>query len=341
MPLSRMCRILPMDHQHYAASAARRGYYPEIVPYRRGRLHVSHLHELYFEECGNPKGKPAVVLHGGPGGGISPFLRRMHDPARYRIILFDQRGCGNSTPHACLEDNTTWDLVADMEKLRRHLAIERWQVLGGSWGSTLAMAYAQMHAARVTELILRSVFAVRERELKWFYGGGAGHLFPEAYERFLAPIPAAEHGDIIAAYYQRLTGSDEDLRLLCARAWSQWEGATLSLLPDAAREASFAAPRFAIAFASIECHYFHHKGFFAHDAALLDNVPSMAHLPGVIIQGRYDVVTPAETAHELARRWPAARFAMVPDAGHTATEPGLADRLVAATDYFATGSFTA
>jgi proline iminopeptidase len=323
-----------MDHQHSASSAARRGYYPETEPYRRGRLHVSRLHEIYFEECGNPRGKPAVVLHGGPGGGISPFLRRMHDPARYRIILFDQRGCGNSTPHACLEDNTTWDLVADMEKLRRHLAIERWQVLGGSWGSTLAMAYAQNHASHVSELILRGIFTVREKELKWFYGGGAGHLFPEAYERFLAPIPMAERDDVIAAYYRRIIGDDEDERLSCAKAWSQWEGATLSLLPDLAREASFAAPRFALAFAAIECHYFYHKGFFAHDGDLLGNVPAMAHLPGVIIQGRYDVVTPPETALELARRWPLARLEIVNDAGHTATEPGLTDALVRATATF-------
>lgn len=324
-----------MDQQFAQTATGRRGYYPATEPYRRGRLAVSGLHEIYFEECGNPTGKPALVLHGGPGGGISPFLRRMHDPARYRIILFDQRGCGNSTPYASLEHNTTWDLVADIEKLRVHLGIARWQLLGGSWGSALALAYAQMHPGTVSELVLRGIFAVREKELKWFYGGGAGHLFPEAYERFLAPIPPDEHRDIIAAYYKRLTGNNEEERLRCARAWSQWEGATLSLLPDPARETSFAAPRFALAFASIECHYFYNRGFFAHDGALLDNVPAMAHLPGVIIQGRYDVVTPAETAYELARRWPSARFEIVNDAGHTATEPGLTDALVRATDSFA------
>lgn len=323
-----------MDQQFSQPAPGRRGYYPEAEPFRRGRLAVSALHEIYFEECGNPEGKPAVVLHGGPGGGVSPFLRRMHDPARYRIVLFDQRGCGNSTPHACLEHNTTWDLVADMEKLRRHLGIARWQVLGGSWGSTLALAYAQMHPGKVTELVLRGIFAVREKELRWFYGGGAGHLFPEAHDRFLAPIPPAERDDIIAAYYRRLTGGDEAERLRCAKAWSQWEGATLSLLPDPARETAFAAPRFAMAFAAIECHYFHHRGFFAHDGALLDNVPAMAHLPGVIIQGRYDVITPAATAYELARLWPLARFEIIPDAGHTATEPGLTDALVRATDSF-------
>jgi proline iminopeptidase len=320
-----------MDHQHVAAAAGRRNYYPEVQPYRRGRLQVARLHEIYYEECGNPRGKPALVLHGGPGGGISPFLRRMHDPARYRIILFDQRGCGNSTPYACLEDNTTWDLVADIEKLRRHLGIDCWQVLGGSWGSTLAMAYAQTHPGRVSELILRGIFTVRECELDWFYGGGAGHLFPEAYERFLSPIPVAERDDVIAAYHRRLTGHDEDERLRCARIWSQWEAATLSLLPDPARETSFASPRFALGFAAIECHYFHHRGFFAHDGVLLDNVPAMAHLPGTIIQGRYDVITPARTATELARRWPSARLEIIDDAGHTATEPGLTDALVRAT----------
>jgi proline iminopeptidase len=324
-----------MDQNRPSTSLARRGYYPEIEPYRRGRLAVSDLHEIYFEECGNPEGKPALVLHGGPGGGISSFLRRMHDPKRYRIILFDQRGCGNSTPHACLDENTTWDLVSDIEKLRTHLGVARWQVLGGSWGSTLAMAYAQLHAARVSSLILRGIFSVRQRELDWFYRGGAAHLFPEAYERFLAPIPVEERNDVIAAYYRRLTGPDEEQRHHCARAWSQWEGATLSLLPDPAREAGFGAPRFAIAFASIECHYFHHKGFFAHDGALLDGVTAMAHLPGAIIQGRYDVVTPMETALELARRWPRARFEVIDDAGHTATEPGLTDALVRATDTFA------
>ncbi len=324
-----------MDQHFTHAGPHRRGYYPDAEPYRRGRLAVSPLHEIYFEECGNPKGKPVVVLHGGPGGGISPFLRRMHDPARYRIILFDQRGCGNSTPHACLDQNTTWDLVADMEKLRRHLDVTRWQVLGGSWGSTLAMAYAQMHAGKVTELILRGIFAVREKELRWFYSGGAGHLFPEAYERFLAPIPAAERDDIIAAYYRRLTGSDDEVRLHCAKTWSQWEGATLSLMPDPAREAAFASPRFAAAFATIECHYFFHRGFLAHDGALLDNVPAMARLPGAIIQGRYDLVTPPETAYQLSKLWPAASFEIVNDAGHTATEPGLTDALVRITDSFA------
>jgi proline iminopeptidase len=324
-----------MDLTHGQAQAQRRPFFPAIEPYRRGRLKVSDLHELYFEECGNPDGKPAVVLHGGPGGGISPFLRRLHDPRRYRIILFDQRGCGASTPHACLADNTTWDLVSDMEKLRNHLGIARWQVLGGSWGSTLALAYAQMHPGRVTELVLRGIFTLRQRELDWFYGGGAGHLFPEDYEKFLAPIPEGERHDLIAAYYCRLTGSNESERLHCARAWSRWESATLSLLPDPQREASFTEPRFATAFAAIECHYFHHKGFFAHDGALLDGVSSLSHLNGAIIHGRYDVVTPLETAHELARRWPRARFEVIEDAGHTATEAGLADALVRATDSFA------
>ena len=209
-----------------------REFYPELQPHTRGRLRVSALHEIYYEECGNPKGKPVVVLHGGPGGGISPFLRRLHDPKLYRVILFDQRGCGQSTPHAELRENTTWHLVADMEALRVHLGIETWQVLGGSWGSTLALAYAQKHRERVTELILRGIFAIRKREIDWFYQEGASALFPDVWETFLAPIPASERGDLVAAYYRRLTGSNQQEQMACAKAWSQWEASTLSLRPN-------------------------------------------------------------------------------------------------------------
>jgi proline iminopeptidase len=312
----------------------RRSFYPEIQPFQRGRLRVSALHEIYFEQCGNPRGQPAVVLHGGPGGGITPFLRQMHDPSHYRIILFDQRGCGQSTPHAELAENTTWDLVADMERLRQHLGIDRWQVAGGSWGSTLALAYAETHPERVTELVVRGIFTVRRSEIEWFYQCGADALFPDVWETYVAPIPEAERHDLIAAYHRRLTGADPAAQLACARAWSQWEGATLSLLPDPRRVSEFGADRFALAFARIECHYFQNRGFFARDGQLIDDADRLKGIPGVIIQGRYDVVTPMVTAWDLHKAWPEAEFVVVPDAGHTATEPGIADAVISATDRF-------
>ncbi|MGL4592487.1 MAG: prolyl aminopeptidase [Aestuariivirga sp.] len=312
----------------------RRSFYPEIQPFQRGRLKVSALHEIYFEQCGNPRGQPAVVLHGGPGGGITPFLRQMHDPSHYRIILFDQRGCGQSTPHAELAENTTWDLVADMERLRQHLGIDRWQVAGGSWGSTLALAYAETHPERVTELVVRGIFTVRRSEIEWFYQCGADALFPDVWETYVAPIPEAERHDLIAAYHRRLTGADPAAQLACARAWSQWEGATLSLLPDPRRVSEFGADRFALAFARIECHYFQNRGFFARDGQLIDDADRLKGIPGVIIQGRYDVVTPMVTAWDLHKAWPEAEFVVVPDAGHTATEPGIADAVISATERF-------
>jgi proline iminopeptidase len=317
-----------------AQTTQRRALFPEIEPYQRGRLQVSDVHEIYFECCGNPKGKPVIVLHGGPGGGISPFLRRLHDPKFYNIILFDQRGCGQSTPFASLVDNTTWHLVEDIETLRKHLGIDRWQVFGGSWGSTLALAYAQRHSQRVTELLVRGIFTVRAREVRWFYQDGASFLFPEAFAKFVAPIPAGERDDLVSAYYRRLTGKDEAVKLACAKAWSQWEGATLSLLPDPQREEHFGDAKFATAFASIECHYFINGGFFERDGALLDGMDKIKHLPGAIIQGRYDVVTPPDTAYELAKMWQKATFHMVPDAGHAAMEPGITDALIRATDRF-------
>jgi proline iminopeptidase len=314
--------------------STRRSLYPAIEPFTRGRLQVSELHEIYFERCGNPNGKPVVVLHGGPGGGSSPTLRRFHDPAKYHIILFDQRGCGNSSPHACLTDNTTWHLVEDIEKLRQHFGLKTWQVFGGSWGSTLALAYAQSHPERVTELVLRGIFAIQDWEVKWLYQDGAGKLFAEAFEHFKSLIPENEQGDLIAAYHARLNDADEAVRLKHAKAWSQWEGSCLSLLPDPQRVNNFGEDRFASAFAAIECHYFVNKGFMAYDGALLDGVDKIKHLPGVIVQGRYDVVTPAATAFELAKRWPNAELIIVPDAGHTAMEPGITDALVRATDKY-------
>lgn len=314
---------------------ARRSLYPVIEPYDAGFLQVSPVHRIYYEQCGNPDGKPALVLHGGPGGGISPFLRRGHDPKRYRIILFDQRGCGQSTPYAELADNTTWDLVADIETLRQHFGIERWQVVGGSWGSTLALAYAITHRLRVTELIVRGIFAVRTAEVRWFYQSGASFLYPDAFDRYLAPIPETERDDLLAAYYQRLTNGDAANQLEAAKAWSAWEGAALSLIPDPEREASFAEEETAVALARLECHYFMNGGFFAHDGWLLDQAAALKGVPGEIIQGRYDLVTPMQTAHDLAKRWPDATFTIVPDAGHSGVEPGIADATVRATDRFA------
>jgi proline iminopeptidase len=313
----------------------RRLLYPEIAPYATGRLRVSSGHDLYFEECGNPDGKPVVVLHGGPGAGISPFQRQGHDPARYRIILFDQRGCGQSTPHASLADNTTWDLVADMERLRDHLGIDRWQVVGGSWGSTLALAYGVTHPARVTEMVLRGIFTLRQAEIDWFYQAGASMIFPDAFAKYVAPIPADERGDLVPAFYRRLTGNDPEARRDCARAWAVWEATTLSLLPNPGREADFGDDHFAAAFAAIECHYFVNKGFFESDGWLLAQAHKLHGIPGTIIHGRYDMVTPIDTAFLLAKAWPEADLRVIPDAGHTGVEPGIADAMVCATDLYA------
>ncbi len=312
----------------------RLGFFADIQPCRRGRLRVSEVHEIFFEECGNPVGKPVVVLHGGPGGGISPNLRRLHDPACYRIILMDQRGCGQSTPYAELRENTTWDLVVDIEVLRQHLQIERWQVLGGSWGSTLALAYAQKHPERVTALIVRSIFAGRKTEIQWLYQEGASRLFTDLWQDFVAPIPEIERNDIVAAYYKRLTGMDEDVQLACAKSWSRWEGSVLSLLPDLARVADFGEPKFAIAFARIECHYFYHNCFLARDDQLLADAHKLEGVPGGIVQGRYDVVTPFETAYALHQNWRGSELKIIDDAGHAMAEPGMVDALVRMTEKF-------
>ena len=313
----------------------RRTLYPEIEPYRSGRLAVSDVHELYFEESGNPDGKPAVFLHGGPGGGTDPKQRRFFDPARYRIVLFDQRGCGKSTPHASLEDNTTWSLVSDIEKLREHLGIERWQVFGGSWGSTLALAYAQTHPDRVSELVLRGIFMLRRKELEWFYQHGASEIYPDHWEDYLAAIPVVEHGDLISAYYRRLTAEDPAVRLAAARAWSKWEARTSFLLGDPAYESAFDVDAQALAFARIECHYFVNAGFMESENQLLDGVAQIRHIPTVIVQGRYDVVCPIRSAWDLHRAWPEAELKIIPDAGHSAFEPGILDALVEATDRYA------
>lgn len=311
-----------------------RDLYPPLDPYDSGFLDVGHGHRVYWEQCGNPDGKPVVVLHGGPGGGTSPAMRRFFDPASWRIVLFDQRGCGKSTPHACLDHNTTWDLVADMERLREHLGIPAWLLFGGSWGSTLALACAQSHPARVTGLVLRGIFTLRRQELEWFYQDGASALFPEAFADYINIIPPAERGDLIAAYHRRLTGDDPVERLKAARAWSIWEARTSCLIPDAARIEAFGEDEFALAFARIEAHYFAHGGFFDSDSALLDGIQSISHLPGIIVQGRYDVVCPAATAWDLHRRWPGSRLVVIPDAGHSAFEPGITAALLEATDGF-------
>lgn len=309
--------------------------FPALEPVETGRLKVSDIHEIAFEISGNPKGKPVVVCHGGPGGGVTPSMRRYFDPRKYRIVLFDQRGCGKSTPNAELRENTTWDLVADMEKLRRRLDIERWQVFGGSWGSTLALAYAETHPDRVTELVLRGIFTLRRDELRWFYQEGANWLFADAWEKYLEPIPAAERADLIGAYYRRLTGSDSAEKLRAAKAWSAWEGGTVSLIPSQERIDSFSSDAFAIAFARIECHYFTNRGFFERDDQLIANAGLIRHIPAVIVQGRYDVCTPMKTAFDLHKAWPEAEFVLVPDAGHAASEPGIIDALVRATNAFA------
>jgi proline iminopeptidase len=315
---------------------SRPALYPEIEPHDVGRLQVSGLHSIHYEVSGNPEGKPVVFLHGGPGGGTDPKQRRFFDPAAYRIVLFDQRGCGRSTPHAELRENTTWDLVADIEKLRAHLGIERWQVFGGSWGSTLALAYAQTHPRRVSELVLRGIFLLRRAELLWFYQEGASALFPDAWEAFLAPIPAAERGDLMKAYHRRLTGDDAAVRLEAARAWSVWEASTSFLLQRPDFIANAAGDEFALAFARIEAHYFVHRGFLEREQQLLENIGRLRHIPSVIVQGRYDVVCPMASAWQLHRAWPEAELVIVPDAGHSAFEPGVLEALVAATDRFAT-----
>jgi proline iminopeptidase len=311
-----------------------RALYPPIEPYRTRRLRVSDVHELHVEESGNPDGQPVVFVHGGPGGGTSPDQRRFFDPAAYRIVLFDQRGCGASTPAASLEDNTTWHLVADMEHIRETLGIGRWVVFGGSWGSTLALAYAESHPEHVRALVLRGIFLLRPHELRWFYQEGASFIYPDAWEAYLEPIPVAERGDLIAAYHRRLTGNDPEVLDRAARAWSTWEGSTSHLRPDANLIDQFGEAAFAAAFARIECHFFVNGGFFESPDQLLDGVDRIRHIPAVIVQGRYDVVCPMTTAWDLHRRWPEADFEVVADAGHAASEPGTVDRLVTATDRF-------
>lgn len=309
--------------------------YPEIEPYQSGMLQVSDLHSIYYEQSGNPDGKPVVFLHGGPGGGTIPTYRQYFDPQKWRIVLFDQRGAGKSTPHAELRENTTWDLVSDIEKLRSHLQIDRWVVFGGSWGSTLSLAYSQTHPDRCLGLILRGIFLLRRKEILWFYQEGANWIFPDAWEKYLEPIPPEERGDMIAAYYQRLTSEDLHIRQEAAKAWSVWEGSTSRLIVDPELQSKFSQDEFAEAFARIECHYFINRGFFEHDDQLLRNCDRIRHIPTVIVQGRYDVVCPMTSAWELHKALPDAEFIVVPDAGHSMMEAGIMRALIEATDRFA------
>ncbi|KYG66282.1 prolyl aminopeptidase [Bdellovibrio bacteriovorus] len=311
-----------------------RDFYPPIEPINKGFLKVSDIHNLYWEECGNPQGQPVVFLHGGPGGGIGPDLRRFFDPKAYRIILFDQRGSGSSTPNAELKDNTTWDLIKDIETLREMFKIDTWVVFGGSWGSTLALAYAITHPDRVKGLILRGIFLCRPSEIKWFYQEGASQIFPDVWDEYLKPIPPNERHDMVTAYYKRLTDPSAEVRLTAAKAWSKWEAATSRLFvsPEAIDE--FDDPEFALSFARIECHYFTNNAFFKTDNWLLENVDKIRHIPGVIVQGRYDVVCPARSAWDLHKAWPEAKFTFIADAGHAAAEPGTKSALIEATDAF-------
>jgi proline iminopeptidase len=311
-----------------------RSLYPEIDIYDSGFLQVDARHRLYYEQCGNPRGKPVVMLHGGPGAGCGARMRRFHDPGHYRIVLFDQRGAGRSTPHADLVDNTTWDLVADIEKLREHLGIARWQVFGGSWGSTLGLAYAQAHPQRVTELVTRGIFMLRRWELEWFYQAGCHRLFPEAWERYLAPIPEVERHDLISAYHRRLTSEHEPVRLAAAQAWSVWEASTSFLRQDEDFIRGHEDAHFALSFARIENHYFVHGGFFDAEDQLLRDAHRLKGIPGAIVHGRYDVVCPLQNAWELHKAWPEAELIVSPTSGHSAFEAENTDALVRMTDRF-------
>ena len=308
--------------------------YPEIEPYRTGMLRVSPVHELYFEESGTPSGKPVIFVHGGPGGGTGPMDRRYFNPERYRIILLDQRGSGKSLPSASLEENTTWKLVEDIETLREHLGIDRWQVFGGSWGSTLALTYAIQHPTRVTELVLRGIFMIRKKEIDWYYQSGANAMYPDVWEQYRDHIPTNERGDFVKAYYARLTSKDPAVQIAAAKPWTTWEMATSRLYTTPEFIQSAVTEDFALKFARIECHYFINRGFFTEDEWILNHIAKIRHIPAVIVQGRYDVVCPPMSAWDLHRAWPEAKLVMTPDAGHSAREPGNARALVSATDFY-------
>jgi proline iminopeptidase len=309
--------------------------FPNIEPYITHRLAVDSTHELYLEECGNPEGLPVLFVHGGPGAGCEKYHRCFFDPTRYRIILFDQRGCGRSTPHACLENNTTPLLVADIEKIREHLGIDRWVLFGGSWGSTLSLVYAETHPDRVLGLILRGIFLCRPWEIRWFYQDGAHRIFPDHWQEFIAHIPESEHHDLVSAHYRRLTGEDEVARMASAKAWSLWEGRTATLLPNPHVVDHFGSAHTALSLARIEAHYFMHNSFLETNQ-ILRHASRLHGIPGIIVHGRYDMVCPLQNAWELAQAWPDAIFEIIPDAGHSASEPGIVNALVKATIQMAT-----
>jgi proline iminopeptidase len=313
----------------------RRALHPQLEPYATGFLPVSDLHTLYFEQAGNEGGIPVLCLHGGPGGGISPDMRRFFDPARWHMVLFDQRGCGKSTPHAQVEQNTTWDLVDDIEKLRVHLGIEKWAVFGGSWGSTLALAYAIKHPHRVMSLTLRGIFLVTKTEIDWFYQVGASHIFPDSFERYVSVIPPAERGDIVGAFHARLFSEDRNERIIAARAWARWEGDCLSMRGADARPTRFEDDQFVTAFARIENHYFVNNGFMPTDNWIIDNASALTGIPMHIVHGRYDLLTPMSSAWALKRALPSAELEIIGDAGHASLEPGIVDALLRVTDHFA------
>ncbi|AXA34352.1 prolyl aminopeptidase [Francisella adeliensis] len=307
--------------------------YPEIEPYNKELLKVSDLHTIFFEECGNPKGKPVVFVHGGPGGGIQPSYRRYFNPDKYRIVLVDQRGCGQSTPFAEIEENTTQHLIEDFEKIRKKLGIGRWMVFGGSWGSTLGLAYAQKYPEVVTELVLRGIFFGRAKEISWMYQHGASEVFPDMWEKYVEPIPVEQRNDFLSAYYNILTGENKALKQKAAIAWSVWEASISKLFMDKEAILKYAGDKFSLAFARIECHFFKNK-LFLEEAQLLKNAHKIANIPGVIVQGRYDMVCPAASAWDLHKAWPTAKLEIISDAGHSISEPGIVEALVKATDGF-------
>lgn len=308
-----------------------RQLYPSLHPYKHFTLQVDDIHELYIEECGNPDGKPIVFLHGGPGAGCESYHRRFFNPDAYRIILFDQRGCGRSTPHAELKGNTTQDMIADMEQIRERLGLEKWALFGGSWGSTLALAYAESYPGRVSGMIVRGIFFCTDDEIKWFYQQGASKIFPDYWQEYLAPIPEEEHGDLLKAYHERLTGDDEIARIRAAKAWSKWEGSTATLLPSKEVVEHFTDPHTALSVACIESHYFINKGFLE-DGQLLQNAHVLSQIPGAIVHGRYDMICPLENAFKLHRSWLDSDLLVVDAAGHAASEQGIVSALVDATD---------
>ena len=308
--------------------------FPNIEPFNTFNLPVSDLHTIYVEESGNKNGKPVIFLHGGPGGGVDPKYRRYFDPEKWRIIMFDQRGCGKSTPFAELEENTTWDLVSDIEKIRKHLSIDKWVVFGGSWGSTLSLAYSQTHPDSCKGLILRGIFLVRKKELDWFYQEGASNIFPDRWESFLEPIPVEKRDNLMQAYYEILTGEDHSKKIEAAKAWSTWEGSTVKLLEDENFISDFSDDKFAEAFARIECHYFMNNCWFNSDNHLIENMHKIKHIPGVIIHGRYDIVCPVIQAWDLHKAWPEADLHIIPDAGHSIFEDGIKNKILEYTDRF-------